>query len=126
MSVPMHAFIAALPKCELHLHIEGTLEPELKFELARRNSIGLAHQTVEEMRAAYDFDDLASFLACYYEGMTVQAVNLTTGKETIHRSDRTWLSDMLPVSKNGQQGVAPYDENKGGWFISNTFVDAPK
>ena len=71
MSVPMHAFIAALPKCELHLHIEGTLEPELKFELARRNSIGLAHQTVEEMRAAYDFDDLASFLACYYEGMTV-------------------------------------------------------
>ena len=67
----MHAFIAGLPKCELHLHIEGTLEPELKFELAARNAVGLAYATVEEMRAAYDFDDLSSFLACYYEGMTV-------------------------------------------------------
>ena len=62
----------------------------------------------------------------YYKGMTVQAVNLTTGKETIYKSKRTWLSDILPTTKNGQNGVAPYDENKGGWFISNTFVDAPK
>lgn len=67
----MREFIAGLPKCELHLHIEGTLEPDLKFALAKRNAVGLACETVEEMRAAYHFDDLPSFLACYYEGMTV-------------------------------------------------------
>ncbi|MFI6903545.1 adenosine deaminase [Nonomuraea sp. NPDC050394] len=67
----MTAFIAGLPKCELHLHIEGTLEPELKFELARRNGIALPYAGVEEMRAAYDFDDLTSFLKIYYEGMGV-------------------------------------------------------
>ena len=67
----MREFIAGLPKCELHLHIEGTLEPELKFELARRNAVGLPYETAEEMRAAYDFTDLPSFLACYYEGMSV-------------------------------------------------------
>ncbi|MEV4892334.1 adenosine deaminase [Nonomuraea sp. NPDC055795] len=67
----MNAFIAGLPKCELHLHIEGTLEPELKFELARRNGIALPYASVEEMRAAYDFDDLPSFLKIYYEGMGV-------------------------------------------------------
>ena len=67
----MREFIAGLPKCELHLHIEGTLEPELKLELARRNAVDLPYETVEEMRAAYDFTDLPSFLACYYEGMSV-------------------------------------------------------
>ena len=71
---PVREFIAGLPKCELHLHIEGTLEPELKFELAARNAVGLAYSTVDEMRAAYEFDDLASFLACYYEGMSVLLV----------------------------------------------------
>ncbi|MGW5682677.1 adenosine deaminase [Nonomuraea sp. NPDC003754] len=67
----MNDFIAGLPKCELHLHIEGTLEPELKFELAQRNGIALPYASVEEMRAAYSFDDLPSFLAVYYEGMGV-------------------------------------------------------
>ncbi len=64
-------FIRAIPKAELHLHIEGTLEPELKFELARRNGLELPYATVADMRAAYDFDDLPSFLAQYYEGMSV-------------------------------------------------------
>ncbi|WP_214322446.1 adenosine deaminase [Nonomuraea sediminis] len=63
--------MAGLPKAELHLHIEGTLEPELKFELARRNGLGLPYGNVEEMRAAYAFDDLPSFLKVYYEGMEV-------------------------------------------------------
>ncbi|MEU4702410.1 adenosine deaminase [Nonomuraea dietziae] len=67
----MKDFIAGLPKCELHLHIEGTLEPELKFELAQRNGIALPYATVGEMRAAYAFDDLPSFLGVYYEGMRV-------------------------------------------------------
>ena len=67
----MKHFIEAMPKAELHVHVEGTLEPELKFELARRNGIDLPYQSVEEMRAAYDFDDLPSFLRVYYEGMSV-------------------------------------------------------
>ena len=65
------SFVEGLPKAELHLHIEGTLEPELKFELAARNGVDLPYGSIEEMRAAYDFDDLASFLAVYYEGMSV-------------------------------------------------------
>jgi len=65
------AFIEGMPKAELHLHLEGTLEPELKFELAARNGLDLPYASVEEMRAAYGFDDLPSFLAVYYEGMSV-------------------------------------------------------
>src|SRR5436190_2063364 len=60
-----------MPKAELHLHIEGTLEPELKFELAARNGLALPYASVDEMRAAYDFNSLASFLTIYYEGMNV-------------------------------------------------------
>ena len=71
MTTNLEAFIGAIPKTELHLHIEGTLEPELKFALAARNGIALPYASVEAMRAAYDFDDLTSFLAQYYEGMSV-------------------------------------------------------
>ena len=67
----MRGFIEGMPKAELHVHVEGTLEPELKFELAKRNGIELAYASVEAMRAAYDFDDLPSFLKVYYEGMSV-------------------------------------------------------
>src|SRR6266536_3560601 len=64
-------FIAGMPKAELHLHLEGTLEPELKFELAARNGLDLPYGSVDEMRAGYGFNDLASFLPIYYEGMSV-------------------------------------------------------
>jgi adenine deaminase len=64
-------FIEGMPKAELHLHLEGTLEPELKFELAARNGLDLPYDSVDEMRAAYRFDDLPSFLGVYYEGMSV-------------------------------------------------------
>jgi adenosine deaminase len=64
-------FIRGLPKAELHLHIEGTLEPELMFELGRRNGIELRFADVDEVRAAYRFDDLQSFLDIYYEGASV-------------------------------------------------------
>ena len=63
--------IREMPKAELHLHIEGTLEPELKLELAARNGIRLPYDSIEALRSAYAFDDLPSFLAVYYEGMSV-------------------------------------------------------
>jgi len=67
----MEDAIRALPKVELHLHIEGSLEPELMFALAERNGIELPYASVEDVRAAYDFSDLQSFLDIYYAGAQV-------------------------------------------------------
>ena len=67
----MEDFIRGLPKAELHLHIEGTLEPELMFELAQRNGVAVRFTSVDEVRAAYAFTDLQSFLDIYYEGASV-------------------------------------------------------
>ncbi|WP_050910763.1 adenosine deaminase [Vibrio campbellii] len=64
----MNAFIQDLPKVELHLHIEGSLEPELLFELAQRNNIGIPYESPQELRKAYEFEDLQSFLDIYYQG----------------------------------------------------------
>jgi adenosine deaminase len=64
-------FIAALPKAELHLHIEGSLEPELMFALAQRNNVAIPFASVEEVRAAYAFSNLQDFLDIYYQGMGV-------------------------------------------------------
>lgn len=71
MTTTLHDFIRGLPKAELHLHIEGSLEPELMFALAQRNNIKLPYTSVEEVRAAYDFSDLQSFLDLYYAGAAV-------------------------------------------------------
>ena len=67
----MTGFIEGLPKAELHLHIEGTIEPETMFRLAGRNGIDLPYDSVEALRAAYDFGNLQDFLKLYYQGMTV-------------------------------------------------------
>ena len=67
----LHDFIAGLPKAELHLHIEGSLEPELMFELAKRNRVSLPFDSVEAVRAAYDFSNLQDFLDIYYAGADV-------------------------------------------------------
>lgn len=64
-------FTANLPKAELHLHIEGTLEPELKLKLAKRNHVDIGQETIEEVQKTYDYDDLASFLSVYYPAMEV-------------------------------------------------------
>jgi len=63
--------IKMLPKVELHLHIEGSLEPELMFELAQRNSVDIPFKNVEEVREAYNFNNLQDFLDIYYQGMNV-------------------------------------------------------
>ncbi|WP_111747664.1 adenosine deaminase [Salinisphaera orenii] len=67
----MTNWLKSLPKAELHLHIEGTLEPEKMFELAARNGVDLPYESVADLRAAYDFDDLSSFLSLYFQGMEV-------------------------------------------------------
>lgn len=64
-------FITELPKAELHVHIEGTLEPELMFKLAQRNGIELPYEDSEALREAYQFDSLQSFLNLYYQGADV-------------------------------------------------------
>ena len=65
------ALIDRLPKAELHLHIEGSLEPELLFALAKRNNVAIPFASVEEVRAAYSFSNLQDFLDIYYQGMSV-------------------------------------------------------
>jgi adenosine deaminase len=65
------AFIAGLPKAELHMHIEGSLEPELMFALAARNQVAIPFDSVEAVRAAYNFSNLQDFLDIYYQGANV-------------------------------------------------------
>jgi adenosine deaminase len=67
----MKNFIQKLPKAELHLHIEGTLEPELMFALAKKNSIQIPYKSVQELKQAYNFSSLQSFLDIYYAGANV-------------------------------------------------------
>jgi adenosine deaminase len=96
----MKSFIEGMPKAELHVHVEGTLEPELKFDLAQRNGVDLPYGSVEEMRSAYDFDDLPSFLKVYYEGMSVLLVeqdfyDLTTAYLTKAQSQNVIYAEMF-------------------------------
>jgi len=63
--------IARLPKAELHMHIEGSLEPQMMFELAQRNGVSLPYADVDAIRQAYRFDCLQDFLDLYYQGMSV-------------------------------------------------------
>lgn len=67
----METLIAAIPKVELHIHIEGTLEPELVFELAKRNNVVLPFESADDLRKAYQFKDLQSFLDLYYQACAV-------------------------------------------------------
>ena len=67
----IHLFIQGIPKAELHLHIEGTFEPELMFEIAKRNDIKIAYENVEALKAAYSFNNLQEFLDIYYAGAAV-------------------------------------------------------
>lgn len=67
----LKAYAFALPKAELHLHIEGSLEPEMLFSLAARNKTDIPFKSVEEVRAAYNFSNLQDFLDIYYQGMSV-------------------------------------------------------
>src|SRR5438270_14087525 len=67
----LRELVRALPKAELHIHIEGSLEPELIFALAQRNGVSIPYASVEELRRAYAFTNLQSFLDIYYAGASV-------------------------------------------------------
>ena len=74
MGVPGHEWLNTLPKVELHMHLEGSLEPELMLELARRNNIELPFGSVDELRQAYAFSNLQDFLDIYYQAASVLQV----------------------------------------------------
>jgi adenosine deaminase len=77
--IALDDFIRGLPKAELHMHIEGSLEPELMFRLAERNGVKLPYRSVEEVKAAYNFDSLQSFLDLYYmaAGVLIRRADFT-------------------------------------------------
>ncbi|EPJ48714.1 MAG: adenosine deaminase [Osedax symbiont Rs2] len=95
----MQALILALPKAELHLHLEGSLEPELMFELAQRNNIKLAYSNVAQLRRAYQFNNLQEFLDIYYQGAAV----LQTEQDFY---DLTWAY-LLRCKEEGVVHVEP-------------------
>ncbi|MGB1239003.1 MAG: adenosine deaminase [Pseudomonadales bacterium] len=96
----METLIKKLPKAELHLHLEGSLEPELMFELAERNAVALPYASVEEIRAAYEFDNLQSFLDIYYQGAAV----LLTEQDFY---DLTWAY-LLRCAEEGVVHTEPF------------------
>jgi adenosine deaminase len=94
MKVSMTEFIRGLPKAELHVHIEGTLEPELAFRLATKHGVRLSYATVADLRRAYQFSDLQSFLDLYYAGADV-----------LRDEDDFYLLTQAYLDKAHSQGV---------------------
>ncbi|MEC9296315.1 MAG: adenosine deaminase [SAR324 cluster bacterium] len=107
----MEEFIKILPKAELHLHIEGSLEPELMFKLAERNQIELPFSSVEEVREAYEFSDLQSFLDIYYAGagvllQTEDFFDLTWAYlERVHRDNVKHVEIFFDPQTHTDRGV---------------------
>ncbi|MEO0690267.1 MAG: adenosine deaminase [Pseudomonadota bacterium] len=106
------AFIAALPKAELHLHIEGSLEPEMMFALAKRNGVSLPYASVEEVSAAYQFNNLQEFLDLYYLGMQALVeeqdfYDLTIAYlERVHRDNVRHVEIFFDPQGHTERGVA--------------------
>ena len=96
----MEDLIEALPKAELHLHLEGSLEPELMFALAERNGIALPFKSIDQVRAAYQFENLQQFLDIYYQGAQV----LQTEQDFF---DLTWAY-LLQCKADGVVHVEPF------------------
>lgn len=90
-------FIASLDKAELHLHIEGSLEPEMMFEMAKRNGVSFPFSSVEAVRDAYDFEDLKSFLKLYYRGMDVLLTEIDFYELTTAYLRRVWADNCRHV-----------------------------
>ena len=101
----MKSFIAGLPKAELHLHIEGTFEPELMFQLAERNGITLPYENVAALQTAYNFNQLQDFLDIYYQGMNV----LSTEQDFF---DLTWAY-LQKISRQSVRHVEIFFDPQG-------------
>ena len=93
MSEISHNWLKELPKIELHLHIEGTLEPELLFKLAKRNSVQLPFNSIDEVKKAYQFSNLQDFLDIYYQGAEVLLI-----KQDFY--DLTWAYLLMCKEQN--------------------------
>ena len=117
----MDDFIAQMPKAELHVHIEGTLEPELMFTLARRNDVALPYGSLDEVRSAYRFSDLQSFLDIYYRSCDV----LRT-EEDFYDLGLAYLRAMtIPAFQCGLDGdFESYPELKGWLGKARALADA--
>ena len=89
----LEQFIKRIPKAELHVHIEGTFEPELMFQIAKRNGVDLRFETVEQVKDAYDFSNLQDFLDIYYEGAAVLLNSGLPGKAS--RAERHSLGAVF-------------------------------
>lgn len=108
----MVSFINGIPKAELHVHIEGTLEPELLFKLAQRNRILIPYNSVEELKLAYNFSNLQEFLDIYYQGAAVliheaDFYDLTfTYLEKLHAQNVVHAEIMFDPQTHLERGVA--------------------
>jgi adenosine deaminase len=108
----MKQYIEQLPKAELHVHLEGTLEPEMSFAIANRNQIELPYKTVEAVLAAYDFYDLPSFLTIYYAAMGVLQTeqdfyDLTYAYlEKVHAQHVVYVEPFFDPQAHTSRGVA--------------------
>jgi len=106
------AFVDELPKAELHIHIEGSLEPELMFALARRNGVRLAYDSVDALRRAYNFARLQDFLDLYYQGMSVLRTeqdfyDLTSAYLTrVHRQNVRYVEMFFDPQGHTSRGIA--------------------
>lgn len=112
-------YAKALPKAELHLHIEGSLEPELMFALAKRNKIDIPFKSVEEVRAAYDFSSLQDFLNIYYQGMGVLQTeedffDLTMAYLNRARADNVRHAEIFFDPQGHTERGVPFDTAIGG------------
>lgn len=134
----MNHFISKLPKAELHLHIEGSFEPELMFALAQRNQIAIPYQTIEEVKQAYQFSCLQDFLNIYYAGASVliheqDFYELTMAYLTkCHEENIFHTEIMFDPQTHTQRGIAfetvikgirrAQEEAQQNWGISSLLI----
>ena len=97
-----YEFIKEIPKAELHLHLEGTLEPDLKLRLAQKNQIDIGQSTIEEVEASYQFDSLPSFLNIYYPAMNV----LQTEEDFYELADESRYTEEMGLKLEIDNGMA--------------------
>lgn len=113
------AYAAALPKAELHVHIEGTLEPDMLFRLAQRNKVDIPFASVEDIRAAYQFSNLQDFLDIYYQGMGVLKIeedffDLTMAYLNRVRADNVRHAEIFFDPQGHTERGVPFDIAIGG------------